>query len=371
MINYNFINFEEELLHVIRTRTTSFEDYKEIVEKIRDINYTDGNDCGFLYEAVRAKKMDVALDLMCRGIDVDIQNVNGVTAAKLAVSNNQWEMLQEILKYHPNVNLKDWRRGNNLLFDVVCYKSEIRNQIAKQLLGMGANPYAENHNGKSPLDLVIMRENEELIEAFRQVKKPLQEEKEKFRVPKKRSGIFTIKMSDYIKFICCKNTTIEYLKDKIMDYATICGGEKKRYIFKMIAIKESNWIIICCSDKLDFYNYHNLMSWIVGKPEEIASPSQTICVADNIKDARLSYYATMDKLKYGDDRVVGRFQNGESFSVYLPEAYKKEGNAKSYSDVLSIKDINKYLEICGLDEMWLKKAADLSGEEIEVEMAVS
>ena len=76
MINYNFINFEEELLHVIRTRTTSFEDYKEIVEKIRDINYTDGNDCGFLYEAVRAKKMDVALDLMRRGIDVDPQNVN-------------------------------------------------------------------------------------------------------------------------------------------------------------------------------------------------------------------------------------------------------------------------------------------------------
>lgn len=113
------------------------------------------------------------------------------------------------------------------------------------------------------------------------------------------------------------------------------------------------------------------MSWIVGKPEEIASPSQTICVADNIKDARLSYYATMDKSKYGDDRVVGRFQNGESFSVYLPEAYKKEGNAKSYSDVLPIKAINKYLETCGLDGMWLKEAAGLSGEEIEVEMAVS
>lgn len=370
MINYNFINFEEELIHVIRTRTTTFEDYKEVVEKIRDINYTDSNDRSFLHAAVGEKKMDVALDLMQRGINVDIQNVNGVTAAQVAVDNNQWEMLQEILKYHPNVNLKDWRHGNNLLFDVVCYKSEIRNQIAKQLLAMGANPYAENHDGKSPLDLVIMNGDEELIEAFRQIKRPLQEEAEKFRVPKKRSGIFPIKMSNYIKFICSKNTTIEYLKDKIMDYATICGGEKKRYKFKLIAIKESNWTIICCPDKFDFYNYHNLMSWIVGRSEEISPPSHTICVADNINDARLSYYGTMDKSKYGD-RVVGRFQNGESFSIYLPDAYKKDGNAMSYSDVLPMKSIDKYLETCGLDEMWLKKAADLSGEEIEVEMADS
>lgn len=368
MLNYDFVNFEEELFHVIRTRTTTFEDYEEVVKKIQDINYTDGNDYSFLHEAVREKKMDVALDLMQRGIDVNIQNVNGYTAAQLAVSGNQWEMLQEILKYHPNINIKDWRYGNNLLFDVVNYKSEMRNQIAKQLLGMGANPYAENHNGKSPLDLVIMHENEELIEAFQQIKKPLQEEVEKFRVPKKGSGIFPIKMHNYMKFICSENTTIAYLKDKIMDYATICGGEKKKYKFKLVAIEESKWIIICCPDKMDFYNYHNLMSWILGSLEEV-KPSQTICVAANIKDARLSYYGTMDKLKYGD-RIVGRFQNGESFSIYLPESNKKEGNAKSYSDVLPIKSIDKYLEMCGLDEIWLKKAADMSGEEIEVEMAV-
>lgn len=27
MLNNNFVNFEEELFHVIRTRTTTFEDY--------------------------------------------------------------------------------------------------------------------------------------------------------------------------------------------------------------------------------------------------------------------------------------------------------------------------------------------------------
>ena len=200
-----------------------------------------------------------------------------------------------------------------------------------------------------PLDLAIMTQNEELIDAFRQIKRPLQEEAEKFRVPKKRSGTFVIKMSNYMKFICCENTTTAYLKDKIKDYATIAGGEKKKYKFKLVAIKEGTWIL--------------------GREGEIHWPDQTICVAVNKTDERLSYYGTMDKSKYGD-RVVGRFQNGESFSIYLPEANKKEGNAKSYSDVLPIKAIDKYLETCGLDGNWIKKAADMSGEEIQVEMAV-
>ena len=36
MINCNFVNYEEQLFHVIRTRTTTFEDYKDVVEKNRD-----------------------------------------------------------------------------------------------------------------------------------------------------------------------------------------------------------------------------------------------------------------------------------------------------------------------------------------------
>lgn len=68
--------------------------------------------------------------------------------------------------------------------------------------------------------------------------------------------------------------------------------------------------------------------------------------------------------------MVGRFQNGESFSIYLPEAYKKDGNARSYSDVLPIKRIDEYLDTCGLDEAWLEKVTDMPGVEIEVEMAV-
>ena len=47
MINCNFVNYEEQLFHVIRTRTTTFEDYKDVVEKIGDINPTDSSHCCF------------------------------------------------------------------------------------------------------------------------------------------------------------------------------------------------------------------------------------------------------------------------------------------------------------------------------------
>lgn len=370
MVNYNFINSEEELLHVIRTRTATYEDYMSVVEKVQNINYTDCNDVGFLHDAIREKKIDVALDLIHRGIDVDLQTVNGYTAAQMAVSGEHWEIVEEILKCHPKINLKDWRYGESLLHDIVRYNSEVRNQMAKRLIEMGANPYAENNNGASPLDLVIANQNEELIKAFQQIPKPLQKETEKYRVPKKSAGFFNVKIRDYKKFICTEDTTIEYLQEKILDYATIAGGKKKKYKFKLVPIEESRWIIICCPDKMDFYNYHNLMSWIWGIPDDIKTPSQTICAAVHENDERLSYYAVMDKSKYGDARMVGRFQNGESFSIYLPEAYKKDGNARSYSDVLPIKRIDEYLDACGMDETWLEKTTDRSGVEIEVEMAV-
>ena len=301
---------------------------------------------------------------------MDLQTVNGYTAAQMAVSGEQWEIVEELLKHHPKINLKNWRYGESLLHTVVRYNSEVRNQMAKRLIEMGANPYAENNDGKSPLDLVIANQNEELVKAFQQVQKPLQEEPEKFRVPKKSAGFFSVKIRDYKKFICTEDTTIEYLKEKILDYATIAGGKKRKYKFKLTPIEESRWILICCPDKMDFYNYHNLMSWVWGTPDDIKIPSQTICVAVHENDERLSYYGVMDKTKYGDARMVGRFQNGESFSIYLPEAYKKDGNARSYSDVLPIKRIDEYLDTCGMDETWLEKATELPGEEIEVEMAV-
>ena len=111
------------------------------------------------------------------------------------------------------------------------------------------------------------------------------------------------------------------------------------------------------------------MSWIYGLEEDTISPTHTICISLHKAEERRSYYTIMDKQKYGD-RMVGRFQNRESFSIFLPESLKKTGNAKSYRDVLPIKNISEYLSTCGFDVSWIKNASDMQAKELQVEMAV-
>ena len=117
---------------------------------------------------------------------------------------------------------------------------------------MGANPYAQNINGLCSLDIVIRLENQELIEAFQQIEKPQYEEPERFRVPKKQRGFFIVKIRDYQKYILVENATLQYLEDKIMDYATICGGKKVQYKFELVFIKDSHWNVVRCPEKWIF-----------------------------------------------------------------------------------------------------------------------
>jgi len=87
MVQNVFYNFEEELQHYIRMNGSTYKKYQEIISKIQNINYTDDNDRSFLYEAVVQRKFDVVRDLLQRGIDVNLQDVNGNTAAMVAASN--------------------------------------------------------------------------------------------------------------------------------------------------------------------------------------------------------------------------------------------------------------------------------------------
>ena len=368
MVNYSFLNDEEELLHIIRTNGTTYQDYEKVVGKIQNINYTDSNDCSFLYVAVLLEKLDIAKDLLQRGINVDIQNVTGSTAIMVTESKEDWKFLREILKYHPNLNLKSDRCGDTLLHKIVRYTTNERNAIAKELVKLGANPHALNKFATSPLDLVIEKDNKELIEAFLQIKYT-QEEPQPYRVPKLRNGIFPLKMSEYEKYICVKDINVDYVEAKIIDYSKIFAGKKRKYKFKITPINNSLWILLSCPTAMDFFNYHNLMSWIYGLEEDTISPTHTICISLHKAEERRSYYTIMDKQKYGD-RMVGRFQNRESFSIFLPESLKKTGNAKSYRDVLPIKNISEYLSTCGFDVSWIKNASDMQAKELQVEMAV-
>lgn len=92
MLNDSFIIAEEELMHVIRSSGSSFEEYIKVLEKVKNLDYTDVNGNSFLHAAVCERKMDIAIDLMNRGIDINLQTVNGRTAAHLAIAGQQWDI---------------------------------------------------------------------------------------------------------------------------------------------------------------------------------------------------------------------------------------------------------------------------------------
>ena len=78
----------------------------------------------------------------------------------------------------------------------------------------------------------------------------------------------------------------------------------------------------------------------------------------NKTDERLSYYGTMDKSKYG----IELWEDFKMEKAFHLSAGSKQERRKcgTYSDVLPIKAIDKYLETCGLDGNWIKKANDMS-----------
>lgn len=366
-MEYIFNSVEEKLLHIIRVNESAYEEYLETAEQIQNLNYTDGNDRSFLHSAVLNGKNEIALDLIRRGIDLNLQDVNGDTAAMFMASREKWDLLDVLLECHPDVNLRNWRYGYTLLHYTVRYTNKERNCFAKKLIQAGANPYIEDCHGHSPLDFVTICQNQELIDCFSQVQKTSKEPVERFRISKSASGIFSIKIKEYKKYILVEGLPLDDLEKKIISYAEICTGKMKPYTIKLIPVDHTDWIIICCPDKMDFYNYHNLMSWFWGTSDDARIPKQNICVALH-EDNRRSYYGVVTNLKYGD-RLVGRFQNRESFCIYLPEAYKKDGNAKSYRDELPVTSISQYLFSCGFEEKWLNDYTKMPYHEITVEMA--
>lgn len=364
-MEYRFSSIEEKLLHIIRLNGSTYKEYLETAAQVQNLNYTDSNGRSFLHTAVTNEKNEIALDLIHRGINLDIQDVNGDTAAMFMVSNNKWDLLDVLLQYHPDVNLENWLYGRTLLHYIVQCTNKERNYFAQKLVQAGADPYMEDRYGHSPLDFVIALQNQELIDCFSQVEK--QDSEKRFRIPKNTSGIFSIKIKEYMKYILVEGLPLSHLEKKITSYAEICTGKMKSYTFKLIPVAHTDWIIINCPDKMDFYNYHNLMSWFWGTSEDICIPKQNICVALH-EDSRLSYYGVIADLKYGD-RLIGRFQNRESFCIYLPDAYKKGGNAKSCKNELPVTSISQYLFSCGFDDKWLNCYVKMPYHEITVEMA--
>jgi len=90
--------------------------------------------------------------LLEEGVDVNSQDNDGWTALHFAAQNSHFELIDLLLENNANPNLCD-KQGNTPLWVAVIY-AEGKYAGIKSLLRNKADPYHENHHGRSPMYIV-------------------------------------------------------------------------------------------------------------------------------------------------------------------------------------------------------------------------
>lgn len=157
---------------------------------------------------------------------------------------------------------------------------------------------------------------------------------------------YRVNMSDYNNYIFMRNSTEEYLIKKINSFDFELCDEKNNLEYNII---DKGSIIIKCFEGITFYDYQNLASWLLGLNKDIDRPDLTVALSLHKSDDKLSYYARLDDTESLGDSFVGVFNDGEKFSIFLPECYDEHKNMKFEDNNLSIVGIKEYMDNMGVN----------------------
>lgn len=84
---------------------------------------------------------------------------------------------------------------------------------------------------------------------------------------------------------------------------------------------------------------------------------------------KLSYYATLDPESWGDT-FIGVFNDGEKFSIYLPESYIVKGNIRVGNNNLTIVGVREYMRKMGVDIHRLINEVDKNYKVKDIEISI-
>lgn len=141
------IDPNEACYRAIAVRVYGFDEYSKQIDAITDINYVRKNfHKSMLHESISANKIDIAMDLIRRGINVNIQDYRGNTALHYLASQTKNRegiaLFQMILENGADVNLLD-KSGKSVLWLLLNYigahPSQEQLNIVKKLIEMGAD----------------------------------------------------------------------------------------------------------------------------------------------------------------------------------------------------------------------------------------
>lgn len=126
-----------------------------------DINERNKNGESLLHCAIAAKKFDIANDLINRGIDVNIVNVDGQSVGHYLSFYPNLQISERLLQMCLNINLMD-KWGNTPLWYAI-YNGKGNYELVKLFIKYGADPEIINKAGKSSLDFAKSKNNDQLI----------------------------------------------------------------------------------------------------------------------------------------------------------------------------------------------------------------
>lgn len=119
-----------------------------------------------LQESIACNKIDIATNLIKRGIDLDFQDNKGMTALHYCACYGDISTAYLLIQYGAKIDIAD-DFGNQSLWYAV-FKAQGKDDLVKLLVENGADCGHKNNAGRSPLDFAKQIADIELIDLLSQ-----------------------------------------------------------------------------------------------------------------------------------------------------------------------------------------------------------
>jgi len=127
-----------------------------------DITHRSNNGSSLLHKSVNGGNIQIASELVERGIDIDAEDDTGRTALHKALGMKVWEIAELLIECSAEVNTVD-NHGMTPLKTVVGH-ARIDNKFVKLLLEHGADPHLPADPEKSALEMARDLKYSDIVE---------------------------------------------------------------------------------------------------------------------------------------------------------------------------------------------------------------